>query len=808
VPRSFWVAFTQQPANATAANFKFVSFTVAGATDSKVAAGSVQNPAGLFNNYIAYQWLKNGVPIPGATSATLSVGPVTSQDNGDTFVCQIRSLGYVNNSGVDIWSNSATATLTVTGNEVLETGYVLHQFWGANPSQSQIENGTAGSPDWSMSAPAFESDISGTEVADNFSDVEYAYFIPPTTGNYVFFCNADDSADLFWSPDSSYLDLQMIAQQTSYAATLDWGTGGGGASISSATFLNSAGIPVYSNGIPLVAGKKYAMELVHHQGGGGTWCGVVTEISTDPNYPDAPASGTLTTIRGNAVASLFPRCTYVNITNQPQSLTLNSYGSATFSITAGTDSTVPIGPEGDWRNSFNNFLTYQWYVNGVAISGANSATYTIPVVLPSYNNEQIYCETRALGYGDVNGNPLWVTSTTAQLTVVTNTPQLVYASYYANTNDVGFGGGLTNYIVVAFSTPMDPNLLAQASTYILPAGLSILSVTVNSNDFMSAALAVSGNITPPITVKINSLNGLGGGLPVANTSIALSTPELMDTDIGVPGVDPGVPGMMYVEGPNAYTIVCEGSDIWNTSDGFNFAYELKTNNFDVVVRVKDNDKHTSNWAKAGLMVRETLDPGSRDWNIVNDPVSSDGIDAPDNSGYGANAVECNARTTADTATAGWDFNPRPVPQYPNAWVRLTRVGNLLSAYISTNGTSWTLQATNDPTIVGADTPLPAVVYVGICTTAHNNDLAGASPLIYLDTVDYENYNSSYVYVPDIQVSATVSGSNLIVSWTPAVGTLWSSPALGSNANWQQVGTANPATIPITGTSQFFRVSNP
>ena len=48
---------------------------------------------------------------------------------------------------------------------------------------------------------------------------------------------------------------------------------------------------------------------------------------------------------------------------------------------------------------------------------------------------------------------------------------------------------------------------------------------------------------------------------------------------------------MYVKGTNAYTIACEGSDIWSTADGFNFAYETKTGDFDVVVRVKNTHAH-------------------------------------------------------------------------------------------------------------------------------------------------------------------------------------------------------------------------
>jgi hypothetical protein len=815
VPRSFYVGFTQQPANVSVPVYSNVVFTVAGATDSQVAVGGTGNDRPLWNNRVAYQWLKNGVPIPGATSQSYGFGPVSPLDSGTQFSCQIRSLGYVNNFGVDISSNSTTATVTVTGTPVFETGYALHQYWSSNPGRTAIEAFTAGAPAWQMSTPAFEADITGTEVADNFCDDLIGYFIPATPGNYVFFCNSDDDADVFLSTNSSFSNARLIAQQTSYGGgALNWpSTANGTASqVRSDTFIDpTTGLALYASGIPLVAGQKYAMQIVHHQGGGGTYSCVTAMLTTDPNYPTAPASGTLSIIRGSQLGTYVPACTYVNITNQPQSLTVNNYGSASFGITAGTDSKLPIGPEGDWRNYFNNFLTYQWYKNNVAIAGATSPTYSIPVVLPTDNGAQIYCTTRALGYADISGNVLWATSHVASLTVNISAPQMTYSSYYANSNYVNFGYDPTNYIIIAFSAPMDPNLLSQPSTYILPPGLTLLSILVNTNDYRSVALAVSGTITLPLNVQVSSsLAGMGGGLAVSNTSVAINTVPLTDADIGSPGSDPAVPGMMFVEGANAYTIACEGSDIYNNADGFNFAYEMKTNDFDVVVRQRDN-KHTSNWAKGGLMVRETLDANSRDWNIINDPVASDGINAPDNSGFGANAVECNARNSTGGGSGGWNFQSSPVPAYPNAWVRLKRTGNLLSAYYSTNGTSWTLQATNDPTFVGSLTALSNVVYVGICTTAHNNDPVGTDPTLlrFLNTVDYDNYNSSYVAATIL--TAKVTGSNITITWTPSTGHLLSSPALsGPNMNWQSVtgGTGGSVTIPITGSSMFFKVATP
>ncbi len=810
VPRSFTVAFAQEPTNSVVPLGGVAAFSVTGATDSQIATGGTGDPRPLWNNYVSYQWTRNGTPIPGATSSQYAFGPVSPQDTGSQFVCQIRSLGFVDNNLVDIWSNSTPATVTVSGNSVFESGFALHQYWGSNPGRAAVENLTAGSPTWNMSSPAFEVDINSTEVADNFCDQLIGFFIPSVSGNYVFYCNSDDDSDLFLSTDSSMGNARLIGQETGYAGALNWGASGGTVSqVRSDTFVDPVtGATPYAAGIPLVAGHKYAMKMVHHQGGGGTESCVNAKLIDDSD----PASGSLSIIRGALVGTYVPACSYVSVTNQPQSLTLNNYSTATFTAGGATDSVIPVGPETDWRNSFNNFLIYQWYKNGTPVVGATASTYKIPVVLPSDNGSQIYCSVRALGFADGSGNAIWTNTQPATLTVVTNVPTLLYGAYYANSNYLAFGGDVTNYITLAFSEPMDPTALSQSSTYTLGGGVTLLGIMINSNDFRSVALAVAGSPTLPFNVSVSSsLAAMGGGLPVSNTQIAVNPVPLTDVDIGIGGVDPSVPGMMYVDGAAAYTIACEGSDIWGNADGFNFAYEMKTNDFDVVVRQKDI-KHTSNWAKGGLMVRETLDAASRNWNIINDPASADGIGAPDGSGTGANQVEANARVSTGGASGGWTLNGNPVPAYPNAWVRLKRVGDLLSAYTSTNGVDWTLHATNSPSLVGDLTPLPSVVYVGICTTAHNNDSPGTDPslLKYVNIVDYDNYNSSYVAsspAATLRIVQTDS-THVSISWTPAGGRLLASPVLGSGANWQSLGTANPTVVTLTGGSQYFRVANP
>jgi hypothetical protein len=142
------------------------------------------------------------------------------------------------------------------------------------------------------------------------------------------------------------------------------------------------------------------------------------------------------------------------------------------------------------------------------------------------------------------------------------------------------------------------------------------------------------------------------------------------------------------------------------------------------------------------------------------------------------------------------------------------VGNLLSAYFSTNNAAnWTLAATNDPaqaSTLGAGN-LPGTVFVGLCTTAHNNDTTPfPTPLLYLNVVDYADYGPLPAPPQIIKINApTVSNGKINITWTPAVGRLLGSPALtGALVDWQPVGTGGSASITITGVAQYFKVVNP
>ena len=66
-----------------------------------------------------YQWLRNGVAIPGATTTSYTTPPVMSADNGSIF-----TIAVTNSSGT---STSIKATLTVTSNAPTGPNLALNQ---------------------------------------------------------------------------------------------------------------------------------------------------------------------------------------------------------------------------------------------------------------------------------------------------------------------------------------------------------------------------------------------------------------------------------------------------------------------------------------------------------------------------------------------------------------------------------------------------------------------------------------------------------------------------------------------------------
>jgi hypothetical protein len=158
----------------------------------------------------------------------------------------------------------------------------------------------------------------------------------------------------------------------------------------------------------------------------------------------------------------------------------------------------------------------------------------------------------------------------------------------------------------------------------------------------------------------------------------------------------------FVEGPvGTFTMTASGTDIWAVNgveaDEFHFAYKMLTGAGSIVAKV-NSVQNTNAWAKAGVMIRETLNPDSAHAMVVVTPAS--GISFQRRPGTG--------ETSLDTTTAAI------VAPY---WVKIERdlAGNF-TASSSTNGTTWTMQGTPE------NIPMTSNIYIGLALTSHDTAL--------------------------------------------------------------------------------------
>jgi regulation of enolase protein 1 (concanavalin A-like superfamily) len=155
----------------------------------------------------------------------------------------------------------------------------------------------------------------------------------------------------------------------------------------------------------------------------------------------------------------------------------------------------------------------------------------------------------------------------------------------------------------------------------------------------------------------------------------------------------GYPQGFADKGGNAFTVSSTGTDIWGNSDQFRFVYKQLSGNGSLTARV-DSLVRSDAWSKAGVMIRETLDAGSKHATAVVTP---------------DNGTSFQRRETTSGASTSADATGVKAPY----WVRITRTGNAFKAERSPDGKTWT-QIGTDLNIVMA-----SAVYVGLAVTSHN-----------------------------------------------------------------------------------------
>ena len=117
-----------------------------------------------------------------------------------------------------------------------------------------------------------------------------------------------------------------------------------------------------------------------------------------------------------------------------------------------------------------------------------------------------------------------------------------------------------------------------------------------------------------------------------------------------------------------YKVTASGADIWSLSDGFHFVHRELKGDGEIVAQINRLDK-SHNWAKAGVMIRESNWTGSKNAFLLMTP---------------KNGVTFQYRSTSSWTTKNNGLKSASM----GTWLKLKRQGNEFIAYTSDDAVNW------------------------------------------------------------------------------------------------------------------------
>jgi DNA-binding beta-propeller fold protein YncE len=254
--------------------------------------------------------------------------------------------------------------------------------------------------------------------------------------------------------------------------------------------------------------------------------------------------------------------------------------------------------------------------------------------------------------------------------------------------------------------------------------------------------------------RVTAFQGFGDQLPAG----------WIGRDIG----SVGVTGKASYAG-GIFTIQGSGANIWGTADAFQYVYQPLTGDGQIVARVTSVE-NTNGYAKAGVMIRESLAADSRHVMVDMTP------------GYGA---EFSRRLTTGGSTT---VNAKGGVGFPE-WVKLVRQGSTFSAYISKDGVTWTSMGSATVIMAGS-------VYVGLIANSHLNSVLCRTTLDNVTVTSQKQGPTVTLTAPSDGASFSAPGNvTLSASATAGTGTTVKQVVFYSGATL--IGTASAAPYTVT-----------
>jgi hypothetical protein len=388
-------------------------------------------------------------------------------------------------------------------------------------------------------------------------------------------------------------------------------------------------------------------------------------------------------------------------------------------------------------------VTYQWFSGVTKLAGATLPVYTLTNASLALNNGQVYTCVVTNSAGSITSAPI-------TLTVLRDTVPPTVAEV--------FNLGPAN-VEIVFSKPVAITNATNAANYAFTNGTAISGAALAANNLTvtltTAPLVYGGNYA----IVINNIHDLAStpNVIAPNTLVRFTAMPFAPQDIG----SPAIPSTDIYTG-NGMNISGAGNYIGANSDQFDFEYQLQTGNFDVSVCLAALGL-SDLWAQAGLMGRASLDGGSPFAAALATP------------GMVGDFFADRTATNGLAATAG-SF---PV-NYPNTWLRLSRLGNVFTGFGGYDGTNWTQLGT-------VTIAMPAQIYLGLAVASHNTN-----QLTTAQFVDYETTPASAVVAtpvnPHEPLGPSSRATGIVISeimWKPAPRTD------GNNTEFVEVYNPNP-----------------
>jgi len=186
-------------------------------------------------------------------------------------------------------------------------------------------------------------------------------------------------------------------------------------------------------------------------------------------------------------------------------------------------------------------------------------------------------------------------------------------------------------------------------------------------------------------------------------------PPWSRSDIGAPGI---AGGAGYIGSEGAFYVTGSGSDIWYTSDSFDYVSQPYTGTNTLIVARVASMQNTHPYAKAGVMIRTSLALSAT--NAMMELTPQNGIFLQYRSAAGGT-------TGCDSYCGFGAVGSYPVITAPY-WVALTRSGDSVTGYVSPDGQNFSKVYTiNFPSGT-----LGSTLYYGLAVTSHNNSTANTA----------------------------------------------------------------------------------